>query len=58
LRRNLLIHLGFFDDEYTAQLENKVFAKQKLPHVEQELLSLPEHLRSPQFLVGFMLLDL
>jgi hypothetical protein len=25
--------------------------------VEQELLSLPEHMISPPFLVGFMLLD-
>jgi hypothetical protein len=29
-----------------------------LPHVEQELLSLPEHLGSPSVLVAFMLLDL
>jgi len=26
--------------------------------VEEELLSLPEHLSSPRFLVGFVLLDL
>jgi hypothetical protein len=39
---------------------------QKLTHsgikeyyiVEQELLTLPEHLSHPQFLVGFVLLDL
>ena len=30
----------------------------RVPLVEQELLTLPEHLRSPQFLVGFVLLDL
>ena len=29
-----------------------------VPHVEQELLTLPEHLSWPQFLVGFLLLDL
>ena len=29
-----------------------------LPHVEPELLTLPEELSSPQFLVGFVLLDL
>ena len=28
------------------------------PHQEQELLTLPEHLSWPQFLVGFLLLDL
>ena len=31
---------------------------QWVPHVEQELLTLPEHLRSPPVLVGFELLDL
>ena len=29
-----------------------------MPLVEQELLTLPEHLSSPRFVVGFMLLDL
>jgi len=29
-----------------------------VPLVEQELITLPEHLRSPRFLVGFVLLDL
>ena len=31
---------------------------QHVPHVEQELLTLPEHMRSPRFLMGFVLLDL
>ena len=30
----------------------------QVPHVEQELLTLSEHLSQPWFLVGFMLLDL
>jgi hypothetical protein len=30
----------------------------RVPLVEQELLTLPEHLSSPLFLVGFVLLDL
>jgi len=30
----------------------------KVPLVEQELLTLPENLSSPPFLVGFVLLDL
>jgi len=29
-----------------------------MPLVEEELLTLPEHLNSPRFLVGFVLLDL
>ena len=31
---------------------------QRVPLVEQELVSLPEHLSSPPILVGFVLLDL
>jgi hypothetical protein len=31
---------------------------QRMPLVEQELLTFPEHLRSPQVLVVFVLLDL
>jgi hypothetical protein len=30
----------------------------RVPLVEQELLTLPEHLSSPRFLVGFVVLDL
>jgi hypothetical protein len=30
----------------------------RVPLVEQKLLTLPEHLSSPRFLVGFVLLDL
>ena len=30
----------------------------RVPLVEQELLTLPEHLSSPPFLLGFVLLDL
>jgi hypothetical protein len=30
----------------------------RVPLVEQELTTLPEHLSSPPFLVGFVLLDL
>jgi hypothetical protein len=30
----------------------------RVPIVEQQLLTLPEHLNSPRFLVGFVLLDL
>ena len=29
----------------------------RVPLVEQELITLPEHLSSPRFLVGFVLLD-
>jgi len=29
--------------------------KRRMPQVEQELLTLPEYLSSPRFLVGFML---
>ena len=35
-----------------------VFGVMMLPLVEQELFTLPEYLRSPRFLVGFVLLDL
>ena len=31
---------------------------QRVPRVEQELLTFPEHMRSTPILVGFMLLDL
>ena len=31
---------------------------QPVPHVEQELLSLPKHMSSPRLLVGFVLLNL
>jgi hypothetical protein len=39
-------------------VEKEVKSKIKLALVEQELLTLPEHLSSPQFLMGFVLLDL
>jgi len=35
-----------------------VFGVMMLPLVEQELFTLPEYLRSPRLLVGFVLLDL
>jgi len=36
--------------------ENNVL--RRVPLIEQELSTLPEHLSSPRFLVGFVLLDL
>jgi hypothetical protein len=38
--------------------QRMIYKNNTLPHVEQELLSLPEHLGSPSVLVAFMLLDL
>ena len=35
----------------------QLYFTRRMPLVEQKLLSLPKHLSSPRFLVGFVLLD-
>jgi hypothetical protein len=42
----------------SLHFETHIGATQRVPLVEQELLSLPEHPSSSPVLVGFMLLDL
>jgi hypothetical protein len=53
--KNVLVNRYFLENQ---GVEKEVKSKIKLALVEQELLTLPEHLSSPQFLMGFVLLDL
>jgi hypothetical protein len=39
-------------------VQSQNYNLRRVPLVEQELLTLPEHLSSPLFLVGFVLRDL